>query len=68
MQQTQTLHDTSYKLYGHYQLTTNRNDPSYRNWISGKLKKINTDEYFFSDFKEKPFIDQYFMKVDPSVT
>ena len=63
----QTVHDTSYKVYNNMQLTTNRNDTSYRNWITGKLKKINTEENFLTDFKEKSFMEQYFDKINPKV-
>ena len=61
-----TVHDTSYKLFEEFQLTTNRNDPSYRNWIEGRLKKINTEEHFISDFNGETFVDNYFMNIDPN--
>lgn len=36
-----TIHDTNHKPYENFKLTTNRNNFSYRNWIKGKLIKMN---------------------------
>lgn len=64
-----TLHDIGNRLCGNETtLMSNRNDATYRNWIKGKLKRINTEKQDFvmdEPFNEEAFAETYFSKINP---
>ena len=59
-----TVHDMNYKIFEKFQLTCDRNDPSYRNWIMGRLRKVARDEEMIQDIADDKFLDQYFVNFD----
>ena len=65
-----TVHDVSHKLYDNQLDHLKRNDTSYRNWIKGKLKRINSERNSIvigDQFNEKIFAKKYFARVNPQL-